>query len=107
MQANYGAFQSALASIRQHVPPGSRVVELHAGVGAIGLSLFGPMAPQGRGSKGEARVASTSASDCQRKEGPVSLRWGPDYTGWGLQLCALLAQLIPLTSPLMPQVCGD
>ena len=81
MQANYGAFQSDLASIRRHVPPGSRVVELHAGVGAIGLSLFGPVAPQARGSKGEARAASPGASDSQRKEGPGSLRWGPDYTG--------------------------
>ena len=81
VQANYGAFQSALASIRQHVPPGSRVVELHAGVGAIGLSLLGPMATEARGFKGEAREFSANAADSQRKEGLVSLRWGSDYTG--------------------------
>ena len=75
VQANYGAFQSALASIRRHLPPGSRVVELHAGVGAIGLSLIGPTAaPQARGSKGEARAPLPNASDSQRKEGPGSLR---------------------------------
>ena len=74
VQANYGAFQSALASIRQHVPPGSRVVELHAGVGAIGLSLFGLMATEARGFKGEAREALANAADSQRKEGPGSLR---------------------------------
>eukprot|EP00798_Chlamydomonas_sp_ICE-L_P021343 gene21343-28278_t len=45
VQANFGAFQSALAAIRSHVPQGSRVTELHAGVGAIGLSLMSPGVP--------------------------------------------------------------
>ncbi|MEW5316051.1 MAG: hypothetical protein WDW38_007441 [Sanguina aurantia] len=39
VQANYGAFQKVLAAIESHVPAGSRVTELHSGVGAIGLSL--------------------------------------------------------------------
>ncbi|MEW5304506.1 MAG: hypothetical protein WDW36_007116 [Sanguina aurantia] len=39
VQANYGAFQKVLAAIESQVPAGSRVTELHSGVGAIGLSL--------------------------------------------------------------------
>lgn len=87
MQANYGAFQSALASIRRHVPLGSRVVELHAGVGAIGLSLLGPVPPAVRGSKGEeSREASTDASQSRSQEGPSSLRWvGPGSAGRDLE----------------------
>jgi len=42
VQANFGAFQSALAAIADAVPSqAEHVVELHAGVGAIGLSLLG------------------------------------------------------------------
>ncbi|KAG2497257.1 hypothetical protein HYH03_004841 [Edaphochlamys debaryana] len=39
VQANYGAMQEVLRRIGEMVPPGSRVTELHAGIGVIGLSL--------------------------------------------------------------------
>lgn len=39
MQANPGAMTHAIESIAQWIPPGARVVDLHAGVGTIGLTL--------------------------------------------------------------------
>jgi len=38
-QANFGAMDAALAAMQRHVPVGSTVADLHAGVGTIGLSL--------------------------------------------------------------------
>lgn len=39
MQANFGMMERALSAIQQHTPYGSQVLDLHAGVGCIGLSL--------------------------------------------------------------------
>jgi hypothetical protein len=39
MQANVGAAAAALAAVAPFVPPGARLLELHAGVGALGLHL--------------------------------------------------------------------
>lgn len=39
MQANPGSMTAAVESMRQWVPPGSAVADLHAGVGTIGLCL--------------------------------------------------------------------
>lgn len=40
MQANLQSFQSALLQLEGHIPRGSRVCDLHSGVGAIGLTLL-------------------------------------------------------------------
>lgn len=39
VQANYAAFDALLRRLHPHVPSGSRVAELYAGSGAIGLSI--------------------------------------------------------------------
>jgi tRNA/tmRNA/rRNA uracil-C5-methylase (TrmA/RlmC/RlmD family) len=42
MQANLSAFSAALRAIGEALPAGAqRLLEMHAGVGAIGLSLMG------------------------------------------------------------------
>ena len=46
MQANPGTMTHAIESIAQWVPPRSRVVDLHAGVGTIGLTLAAVQAVQ-------------------------------------------------------------
>jgi tRNA/tmRNA/rRNA uracil-C5-methylase (TrmA/RlmC/RlmD family) len=39
-QSNLDVAQALIAQVRQEIPPGSRVMELYAGVGAIGLSVL-------------------------------------------------------------------
>lgn len=46
LQANFGAMDAALAAMQQHVPAGSTIVDLHAGVGTIGLSLAATRQPR-------------------------------------------------------------
>lgn len=46
VQANFGAMDACLAAMQHHVPAGSTVTDLHAGVGTIGLSLAATQAPR-------------------------------------------------------------
>ena len=46
LQANFGEMDRCLAAMQQQVPVGSTVVDLHAGVGTIGLTLAATRQPR-------------------------------------------------------------
>lgn len=74
VQANYSAFQAALSVIKRHVKPGARVLELHAGVGSIGLSLFSDSSAPPASERGASAPRPTGTLVPEQHR-PASLRW--------------------------------